>query len=165
MLFDSATIAPIFLVIIAGLGLRGIKLFPADALATVERITYHVLFPSLLFESLASTNMSSLPITEMAIGVIGTPTIIASSILILGRNLPLSGPAFRSLMQGGIRFKTYIGVPLVIAFYGTKTVALGALFIGFMVPFVNVMCVWVHAKNGDGEVNTRGTLAEIARTR
>jgi len=66
-------------------------------------------------------------------------------------------------MRGGIRFNTYIGAPLVMAFYGTTTIALAALFIGFMVPFINVVCVWVLAKYGDSEVNNRGTLGEMAR--
>ena len=32
-----------------------------------------------------------------------------------------------------------------------------------MVPFINVVCVWVLAKYGEGEVKTRGTLGEMAR--
>lgn len=163
MLVVVATIAPIFLIIVAGFGLRRTKLFPAEAWPPVERITYYVLFPSLLFVSLATADMNDLPIGEMAIAVIGTPAIMALLLLILRPRLSLSGPAFTSLMQGGIRFNTYIGVPLVIAFYGTATIALGALFIGFMVPFINVVCVWVLARYGDGEVNTRGTLGEMAR--
>ena len=163
MLVVATTIAPIFLIIVAGFGLRRTKLFPAEAWPPVERITYYVLFPSLLFVSLATADMNDLPIGEMAIAVIGTPAIMALLLLILRPRLSLSGPAFTSLMQGGIRFNTYIGVPLVIAFYGTDTIALGALFIGFMVPFINVVCVWVLARYGDGEVNTRGTLGEMAR--
>ena len=41
MLVVVTTIAPIFLIIVT-------KLFPADAWPPVERITYYVLFPSLL---------------------------------------------------------------------------------------------------------------------
>lgn len=163
MLVVVTTIAPIFLVIVAGFALRRTKLFPAEAWPPVERITYYVLFPSLLFVSLATADMDNLPIGEMAVGVIGTPAIVAILLLIARPKLSLSGPAFTSLTQGGIRFNTYIGVPLVIAFYGTDTIALGALFIGFMVPFINVVCVWVLAKYGDAEVNARGTLGEMAR--
>ena len=163
MLVVVTTIAPIFLIIVTGFCLRRTKLFPADAWPPVERITYYVLFPSLLFVSLATADMDNLPIGEMAVGVIGTPTIMAILLLAVRPRLTLSGPAFTSLTQGGIRFNTYIGVPLVIAFYGTDTIALGALFIGFMVPFINVVCVWVLAKYGEGEVKTRGTLGEMAR--
>ena len=163
MLVVVTTIAPIFLIIVTGFRLRRTKLFPADTWPPVEHITYDVLFPSLLFVSLAAADIDNLPIGEMAVGVIGTPTIMAILLLAVRPRLTLSGPAFTSLTQGGIRFNTYIGVPLVIAFYGTDTIALGALFIGFMVPFINVVCVWVLAKYGEVEVKTRGTLGEIAR--
>ena len=163
MLVVVTTIAPIFLIIVTGFCLRRTKLFPADAWPPVERIAYYVLFPSLLFVSLATADMDNLPIGEMAVGVIGTPAIMAILLLAVRPRLTLSGPAFTSLTQGGIRFNTYIGVPLVIAFYGTDTIALVALFIGFMVPFINVVCVWVLAKYGEGEVKTRGTLGEMAR--
>ena len=49
------------------------------------------------------------------------------------------------VMQGAVRINTYLGIPLVIAFYGSETIALGALFIAFMVPFINVLSVWVLA--------------------
>jgi malonate transporter len=163
VLVVATTIAPIFLIIVAGFGLRRTKLFPVEAWPPVERITYYVLFPSLLFISLATADMNDLPISEMAIAVIGTPTIMTLLLLLLRPKLSLSGPAFTSLMQGSIRFNTYIGVPLVIAFYGIDTIALGALFIGFMVPFINLVCVWILARYGDGEVNTRGTLGAMAR--
>ena len=157
------TIAPIFLIIILGFCLRRTRLFPADAWPPVERITYYVLFPSLLFVSLATADMNDLPVLEMAIGVAGAPAILALLLLIVRSKLPIDGPGFTSLTQGAIRFNTYIGVPLVIAFYGADTIALGALFIGFMVPFVNVVCVWVLARYGDGGASTNGMVSEMAR--
>ena len=45
MLVVITTIAPIFLIIVAGFALRRTKLFPAEAWPPVERITYYVLFP------------------------------------------------------------------------------------------------------------------------
>ena len=71
------TIAPIFLIIVAGFFLRRTKLFPADAWPPVERITYYVLFPALLFGSVAHANIDDLPLGPLAIGVIGTPALMA----------------------------------------------------------------------------------------
>lgn len=163
MLVVVATIAPIFLIIVAGYCLRRTKLFPAEAWPPVERITYYVLFPSLLFVSLATANIDDLPLGPMAIGVIGTPAIMALILLICRPALKLDGPGFTSLTQGAIRFNTYIGIPLVIAFYGPETIALGAVFIAFMVPFINVVCVWVLAKYGGGGASTLGAVKEMTR--
>lgn len=163
MIVVASTIAPIFLIIVAGYCLRRTKLFPAEAWPPVERITYYVLFPSLLFVSLATANIDDLPIGPMAIGVIGTPAIMALLLLICRPALKLDGPGFTSLTQGAIRFNTYLGIPLVVAFYGPETIALGAVFIAFMVPFINVVCVWILARHGGGDANTRGTVTEMAR--
>ena len=163
MLVVFATIAPIFLLIVAGFCLRRTKLFPAESWPPLERITYYVLFPALLFVSLATAELKDLPVGEMAIGVIGTPALMAVLLLIARPVLTIDGPGFTSLMQGAVRFNTYIGIPLAIAFYGPGAVALGALFIAFMVPSVNVLSVWVLARFGDGNASPLGAVKEVAR--
>lgn len=163
MLVVVATIAPIFLIIVAGFCLRRTKLFPANAWPPVERITYYVLFPSLLFGSLATANIADLPIGPLALGVIGTPALMAVLLLVFRPAMKIDGPGFTSLTQGAIRFNTYIGIPLVLAFYGPETIALGAVFIGFMVPFINVVCVWVLAKYGGGGASTLDAVKEMGR--
>ena len=163
MLVVVTTIAPIFLIIVAGFILRRTKLFPADAWPPIERITYYVLFPSLLFGSLATANIHDLPIGMLALGVIGTPALMAAALLLCRPIIKLNDPGFTSLTQGGIRFNTYIGIPLVIAFYGSETIALGAVFIGLMVPFINVICVWVLAKYGGGGASTPDAVKEMVR--
>lgn len=163
MLVVVATIAPIFLIIVAGFFLRRTKLFPAEAWPPVERITYYVLFPSLLFGSLATANIADLPIGPLALGIIGTPALMAVLLLIFRPVMKVDGPGFTSLTQGAIRFNTYIGIPLVLAFYGPETIALGAVFIGFMVPFINVVCVWVLARYGGGGASTLDAVKEMGR--
>lgn len=163
MLVVVATIAPIFLLIAAGFGLRRTRLFPGEAWPPVERLTYYVLFPSLLFVNLATADLTGLPVGGMAVGVIGTPALVALLLLAARPALRLDGPGFTSLVQGGVRFNTYLGIPLVIAFYGPESVALGALFIAFMVPFINILCVWVLARFGDGEANALDAAKEMAR--
>ena len=163
MLVVVTTIAPIFLIIVAGFCLRRTKLFPAEAWPPVERITYYVLFPSLLFGSLATANIADLPIGPLALGIIGTPALMTVLLLVFRPAMKLDGPGFTSLTQGAIRFNTYIGIPLVLAFYGTETIALGAVFIGFMVPFINVVSVWVLAKYGGGGASTLDAVKEMGR--
>jgi malonate transporter len=163
MLVVLITIAPIFGLIVAGFGIRRTKLFPAEAWPPVERLTYYVLFPSLLFVNLATANLSDLPVGGMAVGVIGTPALMAAFLLLVRTRLALHAPGFTSLLQGAVRFNTYLGIPLVVAFYGPETIALGALFIAFMVPFINVLCVWVLARYSGTEISALGAAKEMAR--
>tara|TARA_Y100000588_G_scaffold117538_1_gene128691 strand:- start:740 stop:1663 length:924 start_codon:yes stop_codon:yes gene_type:complete len=143
-----STIAPIFLIIVVGFSLRQFKVFGEGAWTSIERLTYYVFFPSLLFVSLATADISNLPVGIMAAGVVGTPTIILLILLSCRAWLGIDGPAFTSVTQGATRFNTYIGIPLVITFFGEKYIALCALFIGFMVPFINIVSVWLLTQYG-----------------
>lgn len=163
MLVVSVTIAPIFLIVVAGFCLRRTRLFPAAAWPPVERLTYYVLFPSLLVLSLARADLGGLPVGAMAVGVAGTPLLMTLALLAVRPLLRLDGPGFTSLLQGAVRFNTYVGIPLVAAFFGEEALALAALFIGVMVPFINVVCVWTLARYGGSRVGVAAAIREMCR--
>ncbi len=163
MLVVLSTVAPIFALIVIGFVLRHFRFFPAEIWPPVEKLTYYILFPSLLFGNLATANLRDLPVGAMAIGVIGTPLLMTLALIVCRKALPIDGPGFTSVIQGAVRFNTYLGIPLVIAFYGNATIALGALFIAFMVPFINVVSVWVLAKYGSGNASALGAAKEMLR--
>ncbi len=148
MLTVFSTIAPIFLIIVVGFSLRQFKVFGVGAWPPIERLTYYIFFPSLLFVSLATADINDLPVSRMAVGVVGTPTVILLILLSCRAWLGIDGPAFTSVAQGATRFNTYIGIPLVITFFGEKYITLCALFIGFMVPFINIVSVWLLTRYG-----------------
>ena len=58
---------------------------------------------------------------------------------------------------------TYIGLPLVIAFHDHAALAPAAIFIAFMVPSINVVCVWILARYGEGAVSGPALLGELCR--
>ncbi len=163
MLTVILTVLPIFSLIVIGSFLRRTKQFPADAWPPVERLTYYVLFPALLFTSLAKADLSGLPIELMAAGVVGTPALMALALFGVRRKLNLDGAGFTSLVQGAIRFNTFLGIPLVLAFQDQAGLALSALFIAFMIPFINVLCVWVLARYGHGTIGAGAILREMCR--
>ena len=163
MLTVFSTIAPIFLIIVVGFSLRQFKVFGEGAWTSIERLTYYVFFPSLLFVSLATADISDLPVGIMAAGVVGTPTIILLILLSCRAWLGIDGPAFTSVTQGATRFNTYIGIPLVITFFGEKYIALCALFIGFMVPFINILSVWLLTQYGKAGSTKGHALVDLIK--
>ena len=163
MLTVFSTIAPIFLIIVVGFSLRQFKVFGEGAWTSIERLTYYVFFPSLLFVSLATADISDLPVVIMAAGVVGTPTIILLILLSCRAWLGIDGPAFTSVTQGATRFNTYIGIPLVITFFGEKYIALCALFIGFMVPFINIVSVWLLTQYGKAGSTKGHALVDLIK--
>jgi hypothetical protein len=131
--------------------------FGRDFWAGLEKLVYYVLFPALLFRSLALAK----------IDLAATAWPIAASLVftLAGFGLALlAGPLFRldrkllaAGSQCGYRFNTYVGLAIAGSVYGTQGVALAALLLGVMIPLANVLAVAMLAGHGG-----RGFLFELA---
>ena len=141
----AAALAPVFVVIVMGYGLKrwsimggpfGARFWPA-----AENITYFVLLPSLLFLSLARADLAAVAIGPLVASLSGTIVIVAALVLAARPWLKLSGPAFSSVMQSAIRPNTYVGVAPVFALWGEDGLALLAVAIVSVIPLVNLLSV------------------------
>lgn len=157
-------VAPVFLLILFGFLLRR-RGFPGEAFwALAERLTYFVLFPALLAESLARAALGGLPVGPMAFVIVATTLIMTGAIALTRRVVAMTGPAYTSVVQGAIRFNTYLGVAMVASLLGTEGVAIAALYLAIMVPFANVVCVWVLAMHATGGATDGRRIAlEVVR--
>src|SRR5260363_95963 len=86
-----AALAPVFLLIVVGVGLRHSLIRLDTQWHGLERLTYYVLFPALLLAALA---MSLLCLALR-------PFLTRQGI---------DGPAFTSIFQGATRWQTYVGL-------------------------------------------------------
>ena len=58
----------------------------------------------------------------------------------------LSNPnAFTSVIQGGIRFNTYVFLALSGAIFGNEGLILSAILLTFTIPFINILCITIFA--------------------
>lgn len=133
---------PLFALIMLGHLLRR-RGFPGDSFwPGAERINYFLLFPALLFNSLLAA-----PLTDPALFKLGGASLLG---LLLGWLLLAGGrrwwqqPAarFGVLVQGSLRFNTYLGLATVSSLFGPEGLATAALLLALMVPMVNVLSVW-----------------------
>lgn len=138
---SAALIAPDFAIILLGLLLR-VKLgFEKSFWEKAEKLVFYVLFPPLLFTSIAGSNLSlGASAGFLAVGV-GTMVLgVAASRCV---RFFVKGDAVTqaSLFQCGFRFNTYIGFALVVKLFGDEGFALLALLIAFWVPISNTIAV------------------------
>jgi malonate transporter and related proteins len=148
---------PDFLLIAGGAVLRRVRGFDAGFWVGVERLVYYVLFPALLFRSLAAA--------PLAIGTAGPLiatglifTLAAMALSALARPLfRLPHDVFAACFQCGFRFNTYIVLAVADRLGGGPGIALASLLIGVLVPTVNVAAVSMLA-HGRG-VSIGGELA------
>jgi predicted permease len=157
-------LVPVFAVIVLGLFLRRAG-FPGDGFwAQAERMTYVLLFPALLVNTLSRADFADAATLPMALGLMAAPALTGAAMLALRGRMGLDGPAFSSVFQGGVRINTYVGLALAAALYGPRGLALAAVAMVAMIPVLNLMCVPVLARLGGG-ANGRGRrlLLELAK--
>ncbi|MFP4162054.1 MAG: AEC family transporter [Ectothiorhodospira sp.] len=153
-----ALLIPTFLLIALGFGLRRWAGLERGFWSDLEWLIYHVLFPALLFGTLAGRPLE----LGSAAGMIqaGALSLGAGMLLAyLGKGwMGLSHRDFASAFQCAFRFNSYIGFAILGGLHGERGVAVFAILAGFMVPLANLGAVWALARHGE-----RGLLRELAR--
>ncbi|MER1947174.1 AEC family transporter [Stutzerimonas stutzeri] len=152
---------PLFALIVAGYFLR-LRAFPSEEFwPGAERINYFVLFPALLFSSLATAPLDNPALPQLAGAVMLGLGLAWVGLLIAKRLRGWSVGRFGAITQGVLRFNTYLGLAAVGSLFGKEGLALAALMLALMVPTVNVMSVW--ALTAERGVSVRGLLLPIAK--
>lgn len=152
---------PLFALIIAGYFLR-LREFPSEAFwPGAERINYFVLFPALLFSSLATAPLGNPALPRLAGAVMLGLSLAWVGLLLLRRLRGWPAARFGAFAQGALRFNTYLGLAAVGSLFGKEGLAMAALMLALMVPTVNVMSVW--ALTAERGVSVRGLLLPIVK--
>lgn len=117
----------------------------------LEKLIYFVLFPGLLFGTLARTRIdfaaaSPLLLTGALLGLLAKP---------LFRQRPI---VFASQFQCAFRYNSYIGLAVAAKLHGAEGVAAMGILVGTMVPVANLLAVGMLARHGE-----TGLLRELAR--
>lgn len=147
----ATALAPVLVLILVGFGLKRAAFLPEDTWPGMEKLTYFVLFPALLVETLGNQTLAGVPWQKMSAVVVGT-LAIAATVLVLWQRLRPSedGPTFTSVFQGGVRFNTYIALAVGQALFGLQGLTLAAVAAGLMIVLINLMCVSVLITYGRG---------------
>lgn len=132
-----------------------------------ERLTYYLLMPALLITRLSGLESGGLPVGRIALAVVGT--LLTGAVLLALLRLAwrgAGGAAFTSVVQGGLRFNTYIGLALVAPLYGPAGLEVAALVVGVMVATINVLCVGAFAlclHDAAGGPRLKALVLQLAR--
>lgn len=152
---------PVSGLIALGLGLKASGFLAEGFWPQAERLAYFVLLPSLFVYSLATADLSDVPVVRLASVLVGSIAVVALLLVAARRWIAADGPAFTSVFQGGIRFNNYVGLSVAGGLLGTSGVALAALANGIIVPVVNVLCIVVFARFGQERVSKAGAFRSI----
>ncbi|MBM7062549.1 AEC family transporter [Pseudomonas sp. UL073] len=133
---------PLFALIVGGYLLRRLN-FPGEAFwPAAERLNYFLLFPALLFSSLASAPLDNPALPRLALAVLLGLGVGWAGLLLLRRLRGWPAARFGAFTQGLLRFNTYLGLAAIGSLFGSAGLTLAALMLALMVPAVNLMSVW-----------------------
>jgi malonate transporter and related proteins len=152
---------PLFALIVAGYYLRRWA-FPNEAFwPGAERLNYFILFPALLFSSLANAPLDNPALPRLALAVLLGLGVAWLALLLVRRLRGWPAGRFGAFSQGILRFNTYLGLAAVGSLFGQPGLTLAALMLALMVPTVNVLSVWsLTAERG---VSARSLLLPILK--
>ena len=118
----------------------------------LEKLIYYVLFPALLFNSIAKTQIdfaAAAPALKTAV------VIVIVGIVLAWLAKPLFRPTektFASGFQTAFRFNSYIGLAIAGRLHGEAGIAAFGIIIGLVVPMCNIASVWALARHNNASL-------------
>jgi hypothetical protein len=162
-----AALLPVFLLIVLGTVLKKTLMPLETQWQGLERLTYYVLFPALLIQTLVKADLSKVPVAGVGGALLLSALLVSAVCLALWPLLSRSavdGPAFTSIFQGATRWQTYVALAVSGNLYGATGLALASVAMVAIIPLVNVLSVAVLAHFASTEKQSPGAiLLTVAR--
>lgn len=145
-LFSS--LVPVFGLILIGYFFKRISFPSHEFWPMADKLTYFVLMPALLIFKLSNAKFEPNSINFVLVSLIAIfLTMIV--LIIFNKISPTKNNSFTSIIQGGIRFNTYVFLALSGSIFGDEGLVLSAIILTFAIPFINILCVTIFALYSD----------------
>ena len=107
----------------------------------LEKLSYFVLFPAVLFNYISTADISSNALITLVFGLMISSTIVVLGMIWYQRQYDIDHVEFTSIFQGGVRYNSYIFFALGSALYGEQGLAIVAVISSYMIIFTNAISV------------------------
>ena len=156
-----AALLPVFLLIVLGFVLKRTLIRPETQWVGLERLTYYVLLPLFLIQTLVKADLSTVPVGGVG-GALLLSALAVSLLCLAVRALlaraGIDGPAFTSIFQGATRWQTYVALSVAGSLFGNNGLAIASVAMIAIVPMVNVLSVSVLAHYASPEKRSAGSI-------
>jgi malonate transporter and related proteins len=161
MVIVIAALAPVFILIVLGAILKRSLMRLETQWHGLERLTYYVLFPMLLIQTLVKADLTKVPVAGVG-GALFLSALVMSLLCLALRpllsRLSIDGPAFTSIFQGATRWQTYVALAVSGNLFGDTGLALASVAMVAIIPLVNVFSVAVLAQYASPEKQSVGAI-------
>ncbi|MFH0822651.1 MAG: AEC family transporter [Pseudomonadota bacterium] len=135
------SVLPIFVLILLGWGLKRFGLTDDRFLRNSDRLIYYIFFPALLFWKIGAPSAAIQVPPAFVLAVLAAVFTTFAACLVFAELTGMDRRLIGSFAQISFRFSTYIGVAVLLNALGEDGVRRFGLLIGFVIPFINVLCV------------------------
>lgn len=145
-------LVPDFALILFGVLLARITDWGRDFWSGLEKLIYYVLFPALLFQSIAKNKIdfsSAGPALTTAVITVAAGIALALVARVLFKS---EARTFASVFQIAFRFNSYIGLAVAGRLHGEAGIAAFGIVLGVVVPLANIAAVWALARHAEASV-------------
>ncbi|AYJ79922.1 transporter [Aliarcobacter cryaerophilus ATCC 43158] len=139
-----SSLIPIFSLIMIGYLFKKISFPSPDFWPMADKLTYYILMPALLIFTLSKAKIDSNSISFIAVCLLAI-FITMIILMIFNKLSPTQNSSFTSIVQGGIRFNTYVFLALSGSIFEDKGLVLAAIIITFAIPFLNILSISIFA--------------------
>ncbi len=147
MIAIATALSPVFALILLGFGLCRTGWLGDDFWVQADRLTYWILFPTLLLHTVSRAELNAIAIWPIFFTVFGAILVIATIQQLLRTSWPAmrrtAPAAFTSVFQSSIRPNTYVALAISASLLGQTGLTLAAIGIAAATPLVNVLSVIV----------------------
>ncbi|WP_417537168.1 AEC family transporter [Marinomonas sp.] len=137
----SLSVLPVFLLLMAGAVCQRWR-FPMEGFwSGVDKLSYWVLFPALLFTKTSQIDFSNPMLPKYAFILLLALCVTAVFVFITIWLMKVVMPTASSMLQAGVRFNTFVMLAVAGSLYGDNGLVLAALGSSVLIPSINVFLV------------------------
>jgi len=146
MLLIFESILPIFLLVLLGAALKRSSFINATLWDGLEQLGYYVLFPALLFYTLAMADFTKIDIGM--VGAVSNGAVILMGVFVLAlwpglRRTGVGASAFSSLFQCSTRWNAFVALAIGQKAFGPDGIAIIAVIMAAIIVPINLLNVSV----------------------
>ncbi len=134
-------VAPIFLIILLGKFLRLFLVRDDLIWQQINKLSYWVLFPCLLFNKTSVIDFGSFSIGAFSVTLLMGFSASVVLAFVASKFFGLSNASLSSVMQGSGRHNSFVALAVVSQFLGEQGAMLGALAVAVLVSFSNIVTI------------------------
>ncbi len=153
---------PVILLLVFGNIFRRTQFLLPDFWAAGDKLTYFVLFPSLLISKVSQVNLATIDFFRVVAFVVVYFFLVSLLSYGIYKFSQAKKTQLSSIYQGALRFNSYVYFAIIEAVWGNSVLSSAALIAGVMIPIVNVCCVASFSVTSDKNLIS-STLVSIVK--